>query len=130
MNKCLAWLSLECCPLSDDDILLLADVLHKHPNLSRFSVALTNPFQPNIFTQFLRKVFASPSKSCLAEIQVSNRQYHPMKQQFKTYQAERRQDGLPQINLDIFNVEEVCSEPTRAENLAKANLDEDLLTGQ
>ena len=132
MNKCLATLSLNSLHLSDDDVLLLADALHEHANLSALSVALTNPFQPSIFTQFLRKVFESSSKSCLSEISVLDYQYSPMQQQLETYQVNRQQEGIPQINLTIFNVQEVLSNPARTEQLATGNLlnHPDLLTGK
>ena len=87
MNKCLEMLSLSFLHLTNDDVLLLADALHEHSKLSILQLAFTNPFQPNIFIQFLQKVFAPSSKSCLFEIWVSDNQYLPMKQQLESYQA-------------------------------------------
>ena len=88
MNKCLTKLSLNSLHLANNDIdvLFLADALHGHSKLSTLIVAFSNPFRPSIFTQFLQKVFAPSSRSCLSEIWICEYQYHPMRQQLEGYQ--------------------------------------------
>ena len=130
MNKCLSVLSLRFLHLSNDDVLLLADALHKHSKLSLLFLAFTNPFRPNIFIQFLGKVFGLSSKSCLSVISVCNYQYNPMKRQLESYKAKQQENGLPQTNLEIFNMECAIAKPLADEDAAAANLHQELLTGK
>ena len=122
-------LSLSFLHLSDDDVLLLADALHKHSKLSVLGMG-HNPFRPSIFAQFLHKVFAPSSKSRLYEIWVHDYQYHPMKQQLESYQTNQQQNGLPHINLKIVNFQEGFFKTALPEGVATANLDQSFLTGE
>ena len=130
MNKCLTGLDLLFITLSDDDILLLADALHEHSKISKLNLAKSNSFRSNIFYQFLQEVFCTSSRSCLSGVWVDDSQYRPAMKQLESYQAHRRQNGLPLVHLKIYNNERINFPLVMAETSAQLNMDKSLLTGE
>ena len=130
MNKCLTYLDLAFVTLSDHDILFLADALHQHSKLSELHLMGSNPFHSPIFLKFLQKVFCVSSRSCLSCVDVGTRQYYLAMKQLESYQTSRQQNGLPQIHLEIYNMEENFRPMVKAENAAKNNMEKSLLTGE
>ena len=130
MNQCLTSLDLMGIPLSDDDILVLADALHQHAMLSTLGLFQSNSLHSPIFFQFLQKVFCVSSRSCLCIVVVDNRQYYPAMKQLESYQVHRQQNGLPQIYLEINILEQTAFSAAIAEIKATKNLEKGLLTGE
>ena len=130
LNKCLTILHLIGVILSDDDILLLADALHQHSKLSTLNLAGSNSFQSPVFLQFLQKVYHASSRSCLSLVLVDNSQFYRAMKQLEIYQASRQQNGLPQIQLKIYNTDAEFLPLAVDEKLARANVEKGLLTGE
>ena len=62
-------------------------------------------------------------------IGVCNYQYNPMKQHLESYKAKRQESSLPQINVEIFDLEPF-GKPFGDEYVTAAKLPQELLTGK
>ena len=63
-------------------------------------------------------------------VAVDNRQYYPAMKQLESYQASRQQNGLPQIHLEIYDLNAGLFPAAMAEKAAIENVGESLLTGE
>ena len=61
---------------------------------------------------------------------VDNSQYYPAMDQLESYQASQQQNGLPQIRLNIYNIDADHSAAAMAEKEATENVEKSLLTGE
>ena len=58
----------------------------------------------NHLVRFFQKAFCAFSRSCLSQVDVDNSQYYPAIKQMESYPACRQQNSLPQIHLNIHNI--------------------------
>ena len=61
---------------------------------------------------------------------VDDGQYYPAMEQLESYQTHRQQNGLPQVNLAIYNADEAFSALSQTELRAKEMMEKTFLTGE